>query len=80
MAVYLLGSPTENGNDLFLESQEVYDNAGNGVAVYASVENPSPHLLEFLGSSTPVAHSSYDCSETTFVDEAIRQEIENLLP
>lgn len=79
-AVYLIGSPTQFGNDLFLESQEVYESTGSGVAVYASIDNPSEHLRRYLSSETPVAHCPYDPgNEKWFVDNEVRQEIESLL-
>ena len=79
MAIYLLGSPTESGNDLYLETQEVLNNASSGVAVYASIEKPSDHLLRYLGGDVPVAHSPHE-GEITFVDELVEAEISALLP
>jgi hypothetical protein len=76
--VYLIGSPTELGNDIFLESRQVYLTLPPGVAVYASIDEPSSQLLNFLGSDTPVAKIFYD-RPTEFAD-GVREEIENLLP
>lgn len=80
MTVYLLGSPIETGNEIFLVSQEVYDNTNSCLAVYATIGLASDHLLEFLDSEEPVAHCPYDRSEKYFADEDIRREIEDLLP
>lgn len=79
MTVYLLGSPNEKGNELFLESQEVLDSASSGVAVYASINNPSDHLLTFLCGDEPVAYLPHE-GEKWFVDKSVRSEIESLLP
>ena len=58
--LYLIGSPTEFGDEVYLESHETWLNCGNGVAVYAHIDNPSPETMALVGQQVATSwHQSW---------------------
>ena len=73
MKVYLVGSPGSEGNEIYLESEVEGD-----APVYQEIEDPSEHLISFLGDV--VAYSYYDQRRgVEFFDDMVREEIEKFL-
>lgn len=86
MTVYLMGSSTETGTELYLESQATFAAASARATVWAAIDSPSPHLLTFLSCPNPVAciiPSTVKDGEREFrwfADAIVQTEIAHLLP
>ena len=58
--LYLIGSPTEAGDEIYLENHETYMGCGNGVAVYAQIDEPSPETQALVGQKVAMSwHQSW---------------------
>lgn len=80
MVAYLIGSPNELGNKIFLVSEEVANNPDMLSPCYARVDYPSEILLSHLDSTMPVVFIPYDKKLPRRFVYGIRKEVKPLLP
>ena len=58
--LYLIGSPTEAGNDIYLESHKTWMSCGSGTATYAQIDSPTPKTLALVGQKVATSwHESW---------------------
>ena len=77
--IYLIGSPTEHGTDVYAENAQTYLNAGN-VAVYGEIKSPSTEMQGFVGSFVSFRPHPGSGEENFYVSKSIQDEMAEAAP